>query len=63
MTPESVHHGHASRITEARQFTLMDAFGAHPERFVNKVPRPPVVPTAVWINKPEKARGEEVVAH
>jgi len=61
MTPESVHYGCARRITESRQFTLLDAFAAHPDRFVNKVPQPPVVPLAVWINRPEKVRGEEVI--
>ena len=61
MTPESVHYGCARRITESRQFTLLDAFAAHPDRFVNKVPQPPVIPLAVWINKPEKVRGEEVI--
>jgi putative transposase len=61
MTPEAVHYGHAKQITESRQFTLLDAFAAHSERFVNKVPQPSVVPLAVWINKPEKVRGEEVI--
>lgn len=62
MTPEAIHYGRAAQITRARQFTLLDAFAAHPERFVNKVPRPPEVPLAVWINKPEKVLREEVVA-
>jgi len=62
MTPKAVHYGRASEITQARQFTLLDAFAAHPERFVNKAPQPPAVPLAVWINKPEKVRGEEVIA-
>jgi len=62
MTPEAVHYGRAAQITQARQFTLLDAFAAHPDRFVNKVPRPPEVPLAVWINKPEKVLREEVVA-
>ncbi len=61
MTPAAVHHGLASRITEARQSTLLASYAAHPERFVNKVPRPPKVPLAVWINRPEKVRGEEVI--
>ncbi len=61
MTPEAVHYGHAKQITELRQSTLLNAFAAHPERFVNTVPQPPVVPEAVWINKPEKVRGEEVM--
>jgi putative transposase len=62
MTPETVHYGRAADITQARQFTLLDAFAAHPERFVNKVPRPPEVPLAVWINKPEKVLQKEVIA-
>lgn len=32
---------------------LLDAFAAHPERFVNKVPQPPALPEAVWINPPK----------
>lgn len=61
MTPEVVHYGGAAHITQRRQFTLLDAFAAHPERFVNKVPQPPAVPLAVWINKPEETRGKEVI--
>jgi len=62
MTPENVHYRRAGQITEARQYTLLNAFAAHPERFVNKVPQPSPVPLAVWINKPEKARRQEVIA-
>lgn len=52
MTPETVHYGRAQAVSESRQFTLLDAFAAHPARFVRKVPQPPEVPTVVWINKP-----------
>jgi putative transposase len=31
---------------------LSDAYAAHPERFVHKLPEPPRLPEAVWINKP-----------
>jgi putative transposase len=31
---------------------LDTAFQAHPERFVHQPPKPPSLPTAVWINKP-----------
>ena len=31
---------------------LSDAYAAHPERFVRKLPEPPRLPEAVWINKP-----------
>jgi len=54
MTPYAVHHGLASRITAARQDTLAAAFARHPERFVRKSPRPPVLPEAAWINPPVK---------
>jgi len=52
MTPSAVHHGLAPLITAARQKTLLAAYGRHPERFVGKPPRPPVLPEAAWINPP-----------
>jgi putative transposase len=54
MTPYAVHHGLAAQITAARQQTLLAAHARHPERFVRKVPRPPVLPEAAWINPPAK---------
>lgn len=68
LTPEMVHYGQAGEVIEARQGVLLDAFAAHPERFVNSVPQPPALPLAVWINKPKDAQdnlvtvGKEVVA-
>ena len=38
----------------ARQVVLTDAYSAHPERFVRKLPEPPELPTAVWINPPKE---------
>jgi len=29
---------------------LLEAYDAHPERFVNKKPRPLALPAEVWIN-------------
>jgi putative transposase len=52
LTPEAVHHGHAPEILEARQKVLMVAYQAHPERFVNGMPRPRQLPEKVWINPP-----------
>lgn len=52
-TPYNVHHGFAPEIQRARQQTLLAAHAAHPERFVNKLPAPPVLPEAVWINPPK----------
>ena len=54
MTPYAVHHGLAPQITAARQETLLNAYALHPERFVRRAPRPPVLPDAAWINPPAK---------
>lgn len=54
MTPYAVHHGLAPQITAARQNTLLAAYALHPERFVRKVPQPPILPEAAWINPPPK---------
>jgi len=67
MTPYAVHHGLSPQITAARQGTLLAAYARHPERFVRKVPQPPIVPEAAWINPPAKkttledARGSTIV--
>ena len=54
MTPAAVHHGQAAPILAHRQVVLDAAFRAHPERFVRRPPRPPKLPSQVWINKPPK---------
>ena len=54
MTPYAVHHGLAPQIVAARQDTLLDAYARHPERFVRKVPRPPILPEEARINPPAK---------
>ena len=53
MTPLSVHYGHAKEIREGRARVLASAYRRTPERFVRRPPRPPALPTAAWINKPE----------
>ncbi len=53
MTPDQIHFGQAQEIYTARQATLDAAFLATPERFVHKPPKPPQIPTAVWINPPK----------
>lgn len=58
LTPAVVHAGLAAEATAARAVTLTRAYEAHPERFVRHPPRPPQVPTAVWINPPEKKEEE-----
>jgi putative transposase len=52
LTPAVVHFGRAAELIERRQTVLDAAFEAHPERFVRRPPRPPSLPTAVWINRP-----------
>lgn len=52
LTPATVHSGQAAETIAARQHVLMAAYQAHPERFVRGTPRPPALPTAVWINAP-----------
>ena len=53
MTPDQVHFGQAGILYAARQATLDAAFLSTPERFVLQQPKPPQIPTAVWINPPK----------
>ncbi len=53
MTPAAVHHGQAPALHAARARVLEAAFARNPERFVRKLPVPPELPTAAWINKPD----------
>jgi putative transposase len=59
MTPAAVHHDQARKLHTERQRVLQAAYAATPERFVRRPPKPPALPTAVWINKPNT----EEVAH
>jgi putative transposase len=52
LTPATVHCGQAAEAIAARQQILVAAYQAHPERFVRGTPRPPALPSAVWINPP-----------
>jgi len=53
MTPENVHYGLAERFNKNRLRVLWVTFGKNPQRFKRNIPRPPELPTAVWINKPK----------
>lgn len=55
LTPEVVHTQRGEQVHDLRQKTLDIAYAAHPERFVQKSPQPPALPTEVWINPPPKA--------
>lgn len=52
MTPETVHYGRAQTLFQQRADTLNVAFLTNPKRFKGRVPQPPKLPTAVWINPP-----------
>jgi hypothetical protein len=45
-----------SRQPCTRGVTLKTAFDAHPARFKGRVPQPPTLPVAGWINPPKKER-------
>ncbi len=51
-TPADVHYGRAELIHQQRTRVLAAAYLLHPERFVRKLPEPPALPTAAWINEP-----------
>ena len=53
MAPAMVRGGEVEAVTQVRKVTLSAGFKAHPERFARGTPRPPVVPEAAWIIKPE----------
>ena len=52
LTPSMVHYGQAARVLQQRQAVLDVAYQLHPERFVRSAPKPPQLPSEVWINKP-----------
>jgi len=53
-TPADVHYGRAEAVRAKRAEVLTSAYAMHPERFVRKLPEPPPLPTAVWINEPKE---------
>ncbi len=59
LTPEQLHYGEAEAVLERRRLVLEAAFRAHPERFVNGLPKVTSPPRAVWINPPSKETGAE----
>ena len=55
LPPETVHYGRAGEVLASRQALLLEAYAAHPERFIGGPPRVPQLPEAVWINPPATA--------
>jgi putative transposase len=62
MTPCAVHYGEDREIYERRQVVLLEAYRAHPERFVGNPPQPPNLPGAVWINPPASVQSATTTA-
>ncbi len=56
MTPASVHYGQADQVHAKRECVLAEAYDRNPERFTHR-PKPPALPTAAWINKPDTKEG------
>jgi putative transposase len=54
MTPHAVHHGTAQTLQAQRAKTLQLAYSARPLRFKGRLPQPPALPTAAWINPPKE---------
>lgn len=53
VTPEQLHYGKAEKMYSNRSEVLLEAFNRNPARFKRKLPVPPELPDAVWINKPK----------
>ena len=57
LPPAVVHSGQAPHAIKQRSRVLRKAFQSHPMRFKGRLPKPPQLPQAVWINKPEQNAG------
>lgn len=53
VTPEQFHYGLAQNVYARRSLILKNAFDKNPARFKGKIPLPPALPEAAWINKPK----------
>ena len=63
MAPAAVHYGRAEEVHAGRARVLDLAYALTPERFAKRPPRPPELPKAAWINKPDSEPDAEEVAH
>ena len=55
-TPADIHYSRAGAVRATRAGVLAVAYTTHPERFA-RLPRPPKLPTASWINQPGRKEG------
>ncbi len=58
MTPAAMHSGQAQQCYAARQCVLDVAYLLNPARFTQRLPAPPVLPTAAGINWPKPSHDE-----
>ena len=62
LTPYEVHWGLAEKRRDQRAGVLQLAYERNPQRFVRGMPKPALLPTAAWINKPKEiSRTESAV--
>ena len=54
MTPHAVHYGAAEALHLQRAQVLQRAHEANPLRFKGRMPQPPALPAAAWINPPKE---------
>ena len=59
LTPYDLHVGRGQEVLDRRQQVLLDAYDAHPERFVGGLPKAGSVPEAAWINPPKGRQKED----
>ncbi len=52
MRPSTVHYGQARSVQAQRQRVLEAAYAENRERFPRGMPKVPMPPWQVWINKP-----------
>jgi putative transposase len=53
LTPADVHYDRAQAVIQQRQQVLQAAYHKNPDRFVLGLPKPQLLPDAVWINPPK----------
>jgi putative transposase len=52
-------YGTATAVRQKRKLVLRDAFLRHPNRFKQRQPQPPELPTSAGINMPKPEKGGE----
>jgi putative transposase len=62
VTPAAMHTGVAAHIYAQRNDVLQAAFESHPNRFKNRRPQPPALPTEAGINMPKSVSVEADLA-